>query len=255
MGYVYILVNDSIPGLIKIGRTARDSPTRAKDLSNSTGIPTPFKVAFELSSDEYGQLEREMHNKLAKYCVASNREFFRCSVDKAKEVFEELHSEHLNYEWGVDQWERLKEPVTLNNHPINQRAKFLLAQMPEGPNDFYRISAMTWTRPHLYLLDLMMWYLENHSSEIVEDAAYIGLNPRDLEIQIEELWDLPPYEVMMWLIIPKGIFTDDELGDWELEEDRFLMETNPEVGGWVAIQHLLTLMEARQIKLQRELEE
>ena len=255
MGYVYILVNDSMPGLIKIGRTARDSLTRAKDLSNSTGIPTPFKVAFELSSAGYSQLEREMHNRLAKYRVASNREFFRCSVDKAKEVLEELHAEHLNYEWGVGQHKRLTEPVDLNNHPINQRAKFLLARMPEDPNNFYRISAMTWTRSHLYLLDLMMWYLENHSSVIMEDAAYIGLNPRDLEIQIEELQNLRPYEVMMWLIIPKGIFTDDELGYAELEEDGFLMETNPEVGGWLAIQHLLTLMETQRIKLQRELEE
>ena len=53
MGYVYILVNDSMPGLIKIGKTARNSLARAKDLSSSTGVPTPFKVAFELSSEEH----------------------------------------------------------------------------------------------------------------------------------------------------------------------------------------------------------
>lgn len=247
MGYVYILVNDSMPGLIKIGRTARNGSVRAKDLSNSTGIPTPFNVAFELSSEEYIGLEREMHSSLAEHRVASNREFFKCSVDEAIELLKELHS-------------KSRERLKLNKHPINQRAKFLLTQVPENSNDFYRIPAMTWTRPlvgpgskdHLYLLDLMMWYLENHSSEIAEDAAYIGLNVRDMERQINELDHLPPEEIMKWMKIPKGIFSDDELGYGELE-DRFRIETDPKTAGWLAIQHLLTIMGAQQITFQMEL--
>ena len=248
MGYVYILVNDSMPDLIKIGRTARKSSTRAKDLSNSTGIPTPFKVAFELSSEEYIRLESEMHSKLAEDRVASNREFFRCSVGKAKELLKELYS-------------KSRERLALNKHPINQKAKFLLTQVPENSNDFYQIPSMAWKRPltgtgskdRLYLLDLMMWYLENHSNEIMEDTAYIGLNDRDLEIQISELHHLPSEQVMKWMEIPKGVFSDDELGCGELE-DRFLIETDPKTGGWLAIQHLLTIMEAQQIKFQLELE-
>ena len=65
IGYVYILENDAMPGLIKIGKTSRDSVERARELSATTGVPTPFKVAFELSSEEYEKLEREMHNRLA----------------------------------------------------------------------------------------------------------------------------------------------------------------------------------------------
>lgn len=119
---------------------------------------------------------------------------------------------------------------------------------------------MRWMRPlvvpgskdHLYLLDLMMWYLENPNREIVQDAAYIGLDPWDLKIQIEELQNLSPYETMMWMIIPKGIFSDDDLGYGELE-NRFLTETNPEVGGWLVVKHLLIVMEAHQIKFRMEL--
>ena len=246
MGYVYILVNDSMPGLIKIGRTARNGSVRAKNLSNSTGIPTPFRVAFELSSEEYIGLEKEIHSSLAENRVASNREFFKCSVDEAKELLKELYSKSC-------------ERLELNKHPINQRAKFLLTQVPENSNDFYRIPSMAWTRSLmgpgskdcLYLLDLMMWYLENHSSEIVKDAAYIGLNVRDLEIQISEFHYLSSEEVMKWLKIPKGIFSDDELGYGELENE-FLIETDPTTGGWLAIQHLLMIMEAQQVKFQME---
>lgn len=67
MGYVYILQNDSMPGLLKIGKTARNSRERAKELSKSTGVPTPFRVVFDLSSDRYEILEREVHSKLARY--------------------------------------------------------------------------------------------------------------------------------------------------------------------------------------------
>ena len=264
MGYVYILVNESMPGLIKIGKTACDSRDRARKLSNSTGVPTPFEVTFELFSEGYEELEREMHSRFTKYRVAQNREFFKCPVDDAKRLLVGLHSEHLRYkqriECQVHEPQEIGETLVLNNHPINQQAKFLLTQVPENPNDFYRIPTMTWTPPlmgpgskdHLYLFDLMMWYLEHHSSEIVGDAAYLCLSIRDLEIQIEELQNLPPYEAMMWMVIPKGIFTDDELGCGELE-DRFLIETDPKTGGWLAIQHLLTIMEAQQIKFQMEL--
>ncbi|QHQ18786.1 GIY-YIG nuclease family protein [Pectobacterium parmentieri] len=63
-GYVYILVNPSMPGLIKIGRTLRDSRLRARELS-STGIPTPFQVAFELFAEQHETLEARIHCELA----------------------------------------------------------------------------------------------------------------------------------------------------------------------------------------------
>ena len=41
-GYVYILSNPAMPGLLKIGYTERDVQERVKELSN-TGIPSPFE--------------------------------------------------------------------------------------------------------------------------------------------------------------------------------------------------------------------
>jgi T5orf172 domain len=46
-GYVYILINTSFDGMIKVGRTTRDPQERARELSWATGIPTPFRVAYE----------------------------------------------------------------------------------------------------------------------------------------------------------------------------------------------------------------
>ena len=89
-GYVYILVNQSLVGLLKIGRTVRDSRARARELS-TTGVPTPFQVAFEVFSDDIAQLERRIHEELIDFRVASNREFFRYPLDKAINLVQKLN--------------------------------------------------------------------------------------------------------------------------------------------------------------------
>lgn len=81
-GYVYILVNPSMPGLIKVGRTLRDSRMRARELS-STGVPTPFQVAFELFAEHHETLEAMVHLELTDFRVNAAREFFRYPLDKA----------------------------------------------------------------------------------------------------------------------------------------------------------------------------
>lgn len=96
IGYVYILENDSMSGLIKIGKTSHNSSERARELSGTTGVPTPFKVVFEFRSKEYEKLEREMHSRLADYRVTSNREFFKYPVDKAISLLKKLDTEKQN---------------------------------------------------------------------------------------------------------------------------------------------------------------
>jgi len=81
-GYVYILVNPSMPGLIKVGRTLRDSRMRARELS-STGVPTRFQVAFELFAEHHETLEAMVHLELTDFRVNAAREFFRYPLDKA----------------------------------------------------------------------------------------------------------------------------------------------------------------------------
>lgn len=81
-GYVYIFINESMPGLIKIGKTKRDCRSRARELYK-TGIPTPFQVAFEIYCDDYDLIERKIHSELSDFRVNPNREFFRFPLDKA----------------------------------------------------------------------------------------------------------------------------------------------------------------------------
>jgi len=88
-GYVYVLINPSMPGLIKIGRTLLDSRQRARQL-HTTGVPTPFQLAFELFSEDHETLEASVHERLRDFRVAENREFFRYPLDKAISLLLEI---------------------------------------------------------------------------------------------------------------------------------------------------------------------
>jgi cold shock CspA family protein len=84
-GYVYALINVSMQGLVKIGRTQRDPDERARELSTATGVPTPFVLVFDAYFQDCARAEAYVHTVLESknYRVTSNREFF---VAPVKEV-------------------------------------------------------------------------------------------------------------------------------------------------------------------------
>ena len=93
MGCVYILKNEAMPGLIKIGYTKENAKKRANELY-TTGVPQPFEVAYELDGlepEQSAKLEGEIHKELAQYRVNSKREFFEYPVDDAIRLLEKLH--------------------------------------------------------------------------------------------------------------------------------------------------------------------
>lgn len=131
-GYVYILINSSMPGLIKIGRTLRDSRMRARELF-STGVPTPFQVAFELFAEQHEVLEAMVHNELNDFRVNAAREFFRYPLDKAVALLIKLATPLQN---STEQY--VAEDITLRlreKYPLYIRPEIVavrIVQMPGG---------------------------------------------------------------------------------------------------------------------------
>ena len=84
-GYVYLLINPSMEGLVKIGKTTQDPKGRAKELSAATGVPTPFIVVFDAYFEDCSQAEEYVQARLEQknYRVSSSREFFTAPVNEA----------------------------------------------------------------------------------------------------------------------------------------------------------------------------
>lgn len=81
-GWLYLLTNPAMPGLVKIGMTTRSPEERAQELA-STGVPMPFHVAAAWPVDDVRAAERDAHAALARYRVNDAREWFRLSVPAA----------------------------------------------------------------------------------------------------------------------------------------------------------------------------
>ena len=96
-GYIYILSNVSMPGILKIGFTTNSPEDRVKDLSRATGVPTPFTVAFFMHVTSTSRAEREIHLKLDKYRVSANREFFTVPLQEAIKIIQEVAKEYPGF--------------------------------------------------------------------------------------------------------------------------------------------------------------
>ena len=82
MPIVYILTNESMPEIIKIGITD-DLKRRLRDLDN-TSTPLPFECFYALSVPDARSIEKLLHEAFDDKRVRQNREFFNCSPEQAK---------------------------------------------------------------------------------------------------------------------------------------------------------------------------
>jgi hypothetical protein len=82
MGKVYILVNDRMPSVCKIGKTDRDVQDRIKEISgNST--PKGWEEYFSIESEKYKQIEKHLHAVFSEKRCWAEREYFDVEKERA----------------------------------------------------------------------------------------------------------------------------------------------------------------------------
>jgi hypothetical protein len=93
-GYLYVLANSAMPGLVKVGKTTRQPSERASELSGVTGVATPFIVVYEDHFQDCDAAEAFVHMKLASagLRLSENREFFKASVSDVVKIIAAIHS-------------------------------------------------------------------------------------------------------------------------------------------------------------------
>ena len=82
-GYVYILSNPVMPGIVKIGFTTQDDiNTRLAGLF-TTGVPVPFELDYACRIPDCQKVERALHRAFHPQRVHPRREFFEIEADQA----------------------------------------------------------------------------------------------------------------------------------------------------------------------------
>lgn len=86
---IYVLANEAMPGLIKIGRTQRDEQVRMSELY-STGVPFPFECLWAGEVENCAYIESIIHNAFGDQRVNPKREFFKLNADRVIPLLKEL---------------------------------------------------------------------------------------------------------------------------------------------------------------------
>lgn len=95
-GYVYIAVNDHLPDLVKIGRSA-DPSRRMVELSGASGVPGAFVIADTVRVVDMHATETGLHRQFAPHRVRGS-EFFRIGVREARKA---LHGAARRTAWRL----------------------------------------------------------------------------------------------------------------------------------------------------------
>ena len=97
-GHIYIISNIGSFGkdVYKVGMTRRLNPDdRVKELSNAS-VPFKFDIHAMIKTNNAPSLEKKLHEKLENFRinkVNSRKEFFKVSIDKIKNIVEDLDGE------------------------------------------------------------------------------------------------------------------------------------------------------------------
>jgi hypothetical protein len=94
-GFVYILSNHAMPGMVKIGFSAGQAAGRAVELSRPTGVPIDFELVYDELVSDCRAVERHLHERFAAYRVNKKREFFRVPVRQAIAALQEEAKAYL----------------------------------------------------------------------------------------------------------------------------------------------------------------
>jgi hypothetical protein len=84
---VYVLTNEAIEGLVKIGRTTTNVEQRIKELDN-TSTPLPFQCFYAAEVVDSALVEGKLHRIFADKRIRINREFFRVDPNQVREAIQ-----------------------------------------------------------------------------------------------------------------------------------------------------------------------
>jgi flagellar biosynthesis GTPase FlhF len=148
-GWVYVLTNERVPGLVKIGKTSKVPEIRAKELSSETGVPGEWVVVYKAFVPGYSNVERIAHDKLKAAGQHDSKEYFTCKPfeairhirDSTTIKFEESKEDvdrRIENERKIEEQQREAEEKARRERERKRLAKEKAEQEAKEKKDFER---------------------------------------------------------------------------------------------------------------------
>jgi len=137
IGFIYILENEAMPGLWKIGSSERkDINDRINELYNGrSGVPFPFNIVFVGKVEDHKTVEDCIKKQFKRFRVNPKREFFNIDPEIIKPWLKEKFSvkdvtESINEEYDKTVGDSDKKALVKYEYEIEKRQpKFNLKEM------------------------------------------------------------------------------------------------------------------------------
>lgn len=99
-GFIYVLKNPSLKGMVKIVASTKYSNEICRELSSTSTIPTPFNIVYSQPSINPFKVESIVHAILDEYRVYKNSDFFNVDVDPTIDLIEDIEK-RLNKDYDA----------------------------------------------------------------------------------------------------------------------------------------------------------
>lgn len=152
---VYILTNEALPDLIKIGMTDERLEERVKELSRQTGVPLPFEVYFACEVENMREVERSLHDAFLDHRINPKKEFFRLSPERVVSVLKLLQKRDVT-------------PVTDEFDGIEEKNALIIAKE--------RRSRFNFNLADIQVGETIEYYYDNTITAVVVNEREINCN-------------------------------------------------------------------------------
>lgn len=131
---IYILINEAMPGYVKIGRTT-NLEQRIRSL-DTTSVPLPFECFYACKVKDSNFVEQQLHGAFLDHRIRSSREFFELSPERVVSALKLAEIENVTPK--RDYVETPEDQQALNQARTRRAVfNFKLANIPVGAEIVY----------------------------------------------------------------------------------------------------------------------
>lgn len=128
---IYILINEAMPGYVKIGKTTTSLEQRIKELSASTSIPLPFTCFYACTVRDASFVEQQLHDAFDNDRVNPRREFFQIAPERVVAALKLAEIENITPKKDFVE-NREDEQALIKARKIREKFNFNMAKIPLG---------------------------------------------------------------------------------------------------------------------------
>lgn len=128
---IYVLINEAMPGYVKIGKTSANLEQRIRDLSASTSVPLPFTCFYACTVKDAQFVEHQLHDAFDNNRVNPRREFFQIAPERVVAALKLAEIENITPKKEFVDTSDDKEALE-KARARRERFNFELAEIPIG---------------------------------------------------------------------------------------------------------------------------